>query len=104
MKTIIQNLTLFTLSFCALKTFTDAAEGARSKIDTAPGKRELYDLQSDIGESTNLLPAKKAEAEKLTAALAAWDKEMIPPAFPGATAYQKPNKAKNKADAGLGKE
>lgn len=57
-------------------------------------ERALYDLRSDLGETTDIQGAHTGEAGRLAADLEAWDKEMIPPAFPGATAYEKPNKAK----------
>jgi arylsulfatase A-like enzyme len=65
-------------------------EGDTKLVQPGPNKNTFYDLESDIGESRDIVADKKEEAERLAAALEAWDKEMIPPAFPGATAYPKP--------------
>jgi len=46
---------------------------------------ELYDLANDIGEKQNLAAAKPELAQRLAAALAAWDKQLIAPAFPGSS-------------------
>lgn len=46
---------------------------------------ELYDLSTDIGETRNLATEKPAVVARLVAALDAWDKELIPPVFPGAS-------------------
>ena len=55
---------------------------------------ELYDLRSDIGEKTDLNPSRPADAARLADTLNAWDRELVPPAFPGATAYQKAKQKK----------
>lgn len=55
---------------------------------------ELYDLQSDIGEQTELQSSRPEEASRLAAALEAWDQELVPPAFPGAGGNKKAKKAK----------
>jgi len=56
------------------------------KLDCPHGKpAELYDLSTDIGESRDLAAEKPAIAARLNAALDAWNKELIPPAFPGAS-------------------
>lgn len=44
---------------------------------------ELYNLGSDIGEKDNLQSAQQSSAKKLAATLNAWDKELVPAAFPG---------------------
>ena len=49
----------------------------------------LYDLGKDPGEKDDLAPTKKDEVSKLAAALEAWDKELVPPAFPGLGAQKK---------------
>lgn len=60
-------------------------------------KDDLYDLQSDIGEKSSLQAERPEEAARLASKLEAWDKELVPPAFPGATAYEKkPKKLKAK--------
>ena len=46
---------------------------------------QLYDLTSDIAESTDLASAQPAVVQRLTATLDAWDRELIPPAFPGSS-------------------
>jgi arylsulfatase A-like enzyme len=47
---------------------------------------ELYDLSTDIGESKNLAAEQPDVAARLTAALDAWDKELIAPVFLGSSA------------------
>lgn len=47
---------------------------------------ELYDLAADPGESKDLAASQPEVATRLTAALAAWEKELAPPAFPGSSA------------------
>ena len=49
---------------------------------TAP---ELYDLVSDISESKNIAAANPEITNRLTTTLEAWDKELIPPVFPGSS-------------------
>jgi hypothetical protein len=44
---------------------------------------ELYDLSNDIGESIDLAKENPRIVARLTAALDAWEKEMIQPVFPG---------------------
>ncbi len=46
---------------------------------------ELYDLATDLAESKNLAAEKSDITARLTASLDAWDKELVPPAFPGST-------------------
>ena len=43
------------------------------------GKEELHNLAGDEGEKRNLLPEHEAEARKLRAKLAAWEKEVEAP-------------------------
>jgi hypothetical protein len=57
---------------------------------------ELYNLQSDISEQRNLQTSLPADAARLATVLDAWDKELVPPAFPGAGG-RKPQKGKSKA-------
>jgi arylsulfatase A-like enzyme len=47
---------------------------------------ELYNLASDLSETKNLAAQQPEIAMRLTAALDAWDKELIPPVFPGSSA------------------
>ena len=44
---------------------------------------ELYDLGSDIGETNDLSGLRRGEAKALGTALDAWDKTLVPAAFPG---------------------
>ena len=46
---------------------------------------KLFNLPSDIGETSDLHATHPAAARRLAAALNAWDQELVPPAFPGAT-------------------
>jgi arylsulfatase A-like enzyme len=55
---------------------------------------ELYDLAADVGEKNNLAEAQPAVAARLAAALEAWNRELIEPAFQGATG--RAGKAKKK--------
>lgn len=76
------------------------ARGVRSGdwklVALSPNKQSLYKLKTDIGEQTDLSAQHPEVVERLSAALAAWEKEMPPPAFPGATAYEKPGNKKAK--------
>ncbi len=62
-------------------------------VQPGPNQQSLYDLKSDIGETTDLLSQQTEAASRLSQALQAWDSEMVPPAFSGATARQNQNKA-----------
>ena len=59
---------------------------------------ELYQISNDAGESKDLAPNDTARVGKLTATLDAWNRELIPPAFPGLgghkAAPKKPEPAK----------
>lgn len=46
---------------------------------------ELYHLSQDIGETSDRAAAEPARLRTLTSELAAWDRQMIPPAFAGAS-------------------
>jgi arylsulfatase A-like enzyme len=46
---------------------------------------ELYDLATDIGESRDLAAREPQIARRLSLALGAWDKELIPPLFLGSS-------------------
>lgn len=46
---------------------------------------QLYDLEKDPGETTNLAAAQPAIVGRLAATLAEWRKELKPPAFPGSS-------------------
>ena len=45
------------------------------------GESELYDLQTDIGETQDLAAQKPEMAARLRAAYEAWDKDNIAPVF-----------------------
>jgi hypothetical protein len=49
----------------------------------------FYNLEKDPGEKNDLAPTRKDDAVKLAAALETWDKELVPPAFPGLGAGKK---------------
>jgi uncharacterized sulfatase len=59
---------------------------------------ELYDLSVDIAEATDLATKHPAEAARLSAALDAWDRELIEPVFAGLGAERpgQPNRKTNK--------
>ena len=46
---------------------------------------ELYDLATDIGESRDLAAREPQIARRLSIAIDAWDKELIPPLFLGSS-------------------
>jgi arylsulfatase A-like enzyme len=46
---------------------------------------ELYDIIADIGESINLAAEKPEIISRLTTAIDEWDKELVPPVFPGSS-------------------
>ena len=72
----------------------------QSKLVRATGQKdEVYNLEADIAEAKDLAEAQPAQGKQLAAALAAWDKELVPPAFPGLgarKAAQGSGKAKKK--------
>jgi arylsulfatase A-like enzyme len=57
--------------------------GSEKLVRAGQQAPELFDLATDTGETQNLVGDKPAVAERLAAALDAWDKELVPPAFPG---------------------
>jgi arylsulfatase A-like enzyme len=67
-------------------------EGNWKLVRTGDAAPELYDLAADVAESRDLAAAQPAVAARLAAALAAWDKELVPPAFAGLQARQGKNK------------
>ena len=61
-----------------------AARAGTSKLVRKSGSSdELYDLASDLVEANDLAAAKPDITKQLGAAVDAWDKELVPPAFPG---------------------
>jgi arylsulfatase A-like enzyme len=55
---------------------------------------ELYDLRSDIGEKANLQATHPQDASRLGTTLDGWDRELVSPAFTGASGRQKSKKVK----------
>lgn len=50
---------------------------------------ELYDLATDLGETNNLADVRTNELERLNAAVNQWNRQLIPPAFPGLAGHAK---------------
>ena len=71
-----------------------ARVGDTKLVVSGLNEQSLFDLKTDIGENTDLKSSKPDEATRLSESLKAWDAEMVPPAFPGATAYEKKGKGK----------
>ncbi len=67
-------------------------EGDWKLVRGAGATDELYDLKSDVVETKNLAAAQPAIAARLAAALEAWNKELVEPAFPGAAGRTAPGK------------
>ena len=59
-------------------------EGEWKLVRVGGQPAELYQLTLDPGEKNDLATAHPDVAQRLAAALTAWDAELIPPAFPGA--------------------
>jgi arylsulfatase A-like enzyme len=57
---------------------------------------ELYDLAADLSETTDLAAKKPDDVARLSAMVEEWNRQLIPPAFPGLLAprKQKPNPPK----------
>jgi arylsulfatase A-like enzyme len=60
---------------------------------------ELFDLKADVAERRNLAAQQPEKAQALAAALAAWNKELVPPAFPGTGAPKQPKGKPDKKKA-----
>lgn len=60
-------------------------EGDWKLVRRGGGPAELYDLAHDFGESRDLATARPEIVQRLSAALAAWNAELVEPAFPGDT-------------------
>lgn len=58
-------------------------EGRAKLVRQGTQPDELYDLTRDIAEATDLAGTQATKANRLAATLSAWDKGLIPPAFPG---------------------
>jgi arylsulfatase A-like enzyme len=71
-------------------------EGDWKLVRVGTAAPELYNLAADIAEARDLAAAEPAVTARLSAALAAWDKELVPPAFPGLQARKGQKKKKTK--------
>lgn len=58
-------------------------EGDLKLIQIQSEPVQLFDLHSDPGETRNLATERPADVQRLTASLDAWNRQLIPPAFPG---------------------
>jgi len=58
-----------------------AVRRGRYKLVRIEGREQLFDLQDDLGESTDLAAQKADIADELRAALAKWNAELKPPAW-----------------------
>ena len=76
-----------------------ASEGSWKIVRQGGQPDELYRLAADLGEADNLAAAEPARLRGLTTALDAWNKELIPPAFPGAASRRQGKGAGMKAGA-----
>jgi arylsulfatase A-like enzyme len=73
-----------------------AARGGNAKLVRQSGKSdEIYDLFTDISETNDLAAAESDTSKQLATAVDDWNKELVPPAFPGLGARQQ-GKAKAK--------
>jgi hypothetical protein len=60
-----------------------ASEGSWKIVRQNGAADQLYRLSTDLAERTDLAAAEPARLQALAADLAAWNKQLIPPAFPG---------------------
>jgi arylsulfatase A-like enzyme len=60
-----------------------AHDGAEKLVRHGGQSDELYDLAADLSETKDLATSKADDAKKLGEILDGWDKELIPPSFPG---------------------
>ncbi len=60
-------------------------EGDWKLLKLEENRTELFNLADDIGEAKNLAAEQPTIVAKLDAALAQWDSECVPPAFPGSS-------------------
>ena len=58
-------------------------EGAEKLVRHGRKPDELYDIGADIAESRDRAGVNETDARRMAAALDAWDKELVPPAFQG---------------------
>lgn len=75
--------------FWRMSTGALGMRSAESKLVHLPGQAdELYDLATDLGESGDLAGRMPDRVKELRTSLAAWEKELVPPAFPGLMAVR----------------
>lgn len=60
---------------------------------------EFYQLGNDLAEAKDLADEKSTDAKRLAEALEAWNKELVPPAFPGLSGHPAPKAGKKPAPA-----
>jgi arylsulfatase A-like enzyme len=60
-------------------------EGRWKLLRLEDGPAQLFDLATDLGESTDRAASNPEVAHRLAEALEAWDKQLIPPAFLGSS-------------------
>jgi len=58
-------------------------QGMSKLVRKSGSSDELYDLAADIGETKDFAEAKPEAVKQLVASVDAWNKELVPPAFPG---------------------
>ncbi|MEO6786358.1 MAG: sulfatase-like hydrolase/transferase [Chthoniobacteraceae bacterium] len=68
-------------------------EGESKLVRQGRKPDQLYNLQADLGEKTDLRDSKPADASRLGAILDGWNKELIPPAFKGEGGPEREKKA-----------
>jgi arylsulfatase A-like enzyme len=51
---------------------------------------QLFNLASDLGETTDLASTQTNKLNQLKASVNAWNKQLVPPAFPGLAGHEKP--------------
>ncbi len=71
-------------------------EGEWKLVRNAGQPDELFNLSSDVGEKNDLATAEPAVVKRLSAALEAWNKELIAPVFGGAGAKKAAARAPKK--------
>lgn len=75
--------------FWRMSTGALGMRSAESKLVHLPGQAdELYDLATDGGESGDLAGRMPDRVKELRTSLAAWEQELVPPAFPGLMAVR----------------
>lgn len=58
-----------------------AVREGRYKLVRINGRRELFDLDTDIAESTDLSASKPEIVSRLDSAITEWDRQLVPPLF-----------------------